>query len=413
MPAAREAERIQLELRQLQARNMRFADQYVGRVIEETGRFRRTLTDPELRSTVSNWRLAQANSAYTAAAGETPIVSTLDLMTLAALSRMVIEDTVLPRFGEKAAPLLAVHRELEVLAWTLSDEFLTKEQEDEVLAIMVEWRKEHPEVTSVAFVSFLDYARQIGRGTLTDTQRRSGLFAAIGIDPLSGIDPAVRQIQQTRLLAERTIFYLQRIPYIVPLQMEVVTSELLLRPEMRGALEDSDRISRSADRLAGVAEGLPAAFASERAALVDQLSNVLVAQQATLHPMLIELRQALEAADTTATSVDSVVRTIDAMIARPRAAAAPGTDPGRPFDIREYTRAAEEITRTANELKLLLTALDETAPVLSSKLDSTVAHGRSLVDHIALLAAVLIMLLIGGTLAAAVAYRRLTTRAKT
>ena len=86
--------------------------------------------------------LAQANSAYTAAAGETPIVSTLDLMTLAALSRMVIEDSVMPVFGGKqAAPLLAVHRELEGGAWTLSDEFLTKEQEDEVLAIMVEWRK--------------------------------------------------------------------------------------------------------------------------------------------------------------------------------------------------------------------------------------------------------------------------------
>ena len=365
MPAAREAERIQLELRQLQARNMRFADQYVGRVIEETGRFSRTLTDPKMRSIVSNWRLAQANSAYTAAAGETPIVSTLDLMTLATLSRMVIEDSAVPVFGDQTAPLLAVHRELEGLAWTLSDEFLTQEQEDEVLAIMVEWRRQHPEVTSVAFVSFLDYARQIGRGTITDTQRRSGLFAAIGIDPLSGIDPAVRQIQQTRLLAERTIFYLQRIPYIVPLQMEVVTSDLLLRPEMRGALEDSDRISRSADRLAGVAEGLPAAFATERAALVDQLSNALLTQQATLHPMLIELRQALEAADTTATSVDSVVRSIDAMITRPRAAAAPGTEPGPPFDIREYTRAAEEITRTANELLLLLAALDTKTPALA------------------------------------------------
>ena len=182
---------------------------------------------------------------------------------------------------------------------------------------------------------------------------------------------------------------------------------------MRGALEDSDRISRSADRLAGVAEGLPATFASERAALVDQLSNALLTQQATLHPMLIELRQALETADTTATSVDSVVRTIDAMIARPRAPAAPGAEPSPPFDIREYTRAAEEITRTANELKLLLTALDETAPALAGTVGDTVTRGQSLVDYLALRVALLIALLIGGTLAAALAYRFVARRINT
>jgi hypothetical protein len=33
----------------------------------------------------------------------------------------------------------------------------------------------------------------------------------LGIDPLSGLDPAIREIEQTRALAERTIYYMQRV----------------------------------------------------------------------------------------------------------------------------------------------------------------------------------------------------------
>jgi hypothetical protein len=130
--------------------------------------------------------------------------------------------------------------------------------------------------------------------------------------------------------------------------------------------------------------------------------------------MLVELRQALEAADATADSVDSVVKSIDTLMARRPTppAGAPAAEPGRPFDIVEYTQAAEQFTRTANELRLLLTALDGTAPALASTLGDTVAQGRSLVNHLALIAAALIMLAIGGTLAAALAYRSLANRMK-
>ena len=49
MPKAREAKQTQLEMRQLQAKCMRFADEYVGSVVEETTRFQRAFVDPELR----------------------------------------------------------------------------------------------------------------------------------------------------------------------------------------------------------------------------------------------------------------------------------------------------------------------------------------------------------------------------
>jgi hypothetical protein len=68
------------------------------------------------------------------------------------------------------------------------------------------------------------------------------------------------------------------------------------------------------------------------------------------------------------------------------------------------------VTRTANELRQLLATLDGATPALASTLGDTVAQGRSLVNHFALIAAALIVLAIGGTLAAALAYRSLANR---
>jgi hypothetical protein len=49
----------------------------------------------------------------------------------AVLSRMVIEDTVVPRFPSESPALLAMHRQLEERAWKLTDEFLTPAQTED------------------------------------------------------------------------------------------------------------------------------------------------------------------------------------------------------------------------------------------------------------------------------------------
>ena len=414
-PKAREAKQAQLELRQLQAKCMRFADEYVGKVVEETSRFQRTVVDPEVRKVVAGWVLSQANSAYTTAAGENAMVSALDLVTLAVLSRMVIEDSLVPRFPSESAPLLALHRQMEEEAWELVDDFLTESQIQDFHDIVAKWRARNPRVsTSVVFVHFLDFASEIGRPAPGETARRGNLFGLLGIDPMEGLDPAVRQLEQTRLLAERAIYYMQRLPYVVSLQVERMTSDMLYRPEVRELLADTDRISLSVERFAGVAEDLPDTFARERQAIIDQFANVLVAQEATLRPMLVELRQALEAGDGMAGSVDGVVKSVDTLLARwpaPPPGVAP-SPPGKPFDITEYTQAAAEFTRTANELQQLLTTLNAQAPALASTVGSTIDQGRSLIDYLALRIAALIALLIGGTLAATLAYRYLTVQRK-
>jgi hypothetical protein len=206
MPAAKRTAQLKEQMDQLQARSMRFADEYVGRVIEETAKFTSTIEDPEVRYLIAGWRLSQANAAYANASGPSPVVNALDLVTLATLSRMVVEDSLLPLYPDTGRQLLETHRDLEKTAWTLCDEFLTPGQIADFHSILDEWRAQHPKVSSVAFIHFLDFARQIGRPRPGEAERSGGLFAMLGLDPLAGLDPAVREIEQTRARAERTIY---------------------------------------------------------------------------------------------------------------------------------------------------------------------------------------------------------------
>jgi hypothetical protein len=408
LPGARAAEKLKLQTQERQARGMRFADEYVGRVVEETTRFRADFRGPDAQRLLLDWTLTQSNFAYTMAAGPSPLVNILDLVTLAVLSRMVVEDTLVPQYPQQGAALLELHRDLEAKAWKLTDDVLTPAQAEEFRGVLAQWRRQNPKVNSVAFIHFIDFAKAIGRPSPGEIAPPGGLFAFLGLDPLASLDPAVRQLEQTRLLAERTIYYLQRVPYILNLQVDRASSELLARPEVQGLLRDSDRISASVERFAGVAEAFPAKLTAEREALIRQLSGELLTQQQSMRPMLAELRATLEAGDTTATSVEGLIQAIERMMARFPANPIHVQAPQQGFDIQQYTAAAAEFGRTAQELQRLVGSIDAQAPALANSLDAAIARVDTLVDRLFWRLASLLVLLVLAILFAALAWRRMT-----
>lgn len=260
----------------------------------------------------------------------------------------------------------------------------------------------------MAFIHFFDFAKAIGRPASGETARPGGLFAFLGLDPLASLDPAVRQLEQTRLLAERTIYYLQRVPYILNLQVDRASSELLARPEVNGLLRDSDRISGSLERFAGVAEALPAKLTAEREALIQQLSSELLTQQQAVRPMLAELRATLEAGDATAASVEGLIQSIERLMARFPASSTDGQAPQQSFDIQQYAAAAAELGRTAQELQRLVGSIDAQAPALAGSLDTAISRIDSLVDRLFWRLAALLVLLVAAVMLAALAWRKMT-----
>jgi len=409
-PESRKDEATATHLLQLQARNMRYADVYVGTLMEATRRLEMAEADSQQRYALSGWLLAEANAAYTDASADNAYLGCLDLVTLATLSRMIIEQIGPERFPDQAANVLAVHRELESAAWELAAGILTPTQQSDLQRLLVDWRDKHPDSEVAPFVRFQEFVTDAptasGKSKVT---LPSSLMGLVGLDPMAGLDPAVRQVEQSRLLAERALYYAQRVPIIFDLQLDRSVNRLAAGPESQKLQQQTASLTSSAARFAAVAEAFPGTIAAEREALMRQLNDTLLAQAASLQPVLVELRGALEAGSTAATEVDRTTRSIDALVAR--FAKKPGEpDTGRPFDVTEYTQAAAEIGRAATVLDQLLGSAGTQAPRLGAALDAGASQGRSLVDYFFVRVAWLIALLCLGLLATLLLYRKLTPR---
>ena len=60
----------------------------------------------------------------------------------------------------------------------------------------------------------------------------------------------------------------------------------------------------------------------------------------------------------------------------------PGSVPGRPFDVTEYTQAAVTIGDTAKQLQTLVAMVDQDGPAATRLGESMRDHGEHLIDHL-------------------------------
>jgi hypothetical protein len=331
-------------------------------------------------------------------------------VVLATLSRIVVEDTLATLDANPQSPLPAVYRDLEQQAWANVANVLTREQLAELRGLLVAWRDKNPRVTLVGFVRFAEFAQTAG-WTPEATSAPGSIFGLLRLDPLAGLDPAVRQIEQTRQLAERMIFYVQRLPYLMDLQAARVVSQATLAPQVERANASLDRASRAMADYATIGASLPDTLARERDALIRQLSGEMLKQEATLRGLLNNLQTTLATGSETATAVNSAIASLDQLMARfPRNESGTAAAEGRPFDITEYTAAAAEFTGTARQLTDLLDKLGRESEPVAAAMAGGVEAGRGLVDYLFQRALLLGLLLIAAGLVAALGFRALAPR---
>jgi hypothetical protein len=412
--AEAKAEAQAMKLQELQLKVMRFADQYAGGISEPLTRFQMETQSAEERLAAQNWRLSQATSAYTIATGPNPVTNALDMVVLATLSRMVMEDSwVEEKYGERALPIRDVHRKLEPGAWALVAEILTETQMQQLNQVIDEWRAKNPQVRGVAYVYFKDFAKAIGHPKPGETQSSGSLFSLIGLDPLSNLDPAVKEITQTRYLAERTIYYLQRSPKLLDMQIERLAYQIAAMPETRGALQDVNRVSLAAEAAGNVAEDLPGFISHEREAIIHQFMQELGAQQQQMLALVTALKGALEAGTATSDSLQGTLRGLDDFLDRFKKegeAPAPSAEPKKPFDIADYATAAREFAATAKQLESLVAQLNAGVSPVGDLATQTIEDMRSLVDYAFWRLIALFLVLVAAVLGAALAYRYASRR---
>ena len=405
----RRAKEAAAEVSEMRQRCERYADSYAGRVLQSVAGVLHGTSDPHVYDQLTAFQLTQVNAAYTIATGESPLACALDFVVLATLSRLVVEESAAESGSLRAAELNKLYRDIEADAWDNAAKVLTPEQIEELRQIIVDWRLRNPDVRLVGFVRFSNFAR--AAGWTTGDGSSGSLLSLIGIDPLEGLDPAVRQIEQSRLLAERAIFYMQRLPYLVDLQTQRIIAQAAVSPSVEGVLMNLNQATGAMESYAEFAGALPDAFAQEREELIRQLSGEFLEQQAELRGVLVDLQSTLEAGSETALAIDATVQSIDRLMERfPAPEEAADAEPGKPFDINDYTMAATEFTRTARHLTDLVDVLGRESSQVAGIVEGGMEQGQALVDYLFRRALLLAVLLLLGILATALAYRWLSSK---
>ncbi len=240
----------------------------------------------------SNLRLGVATSAISAATARNARVGFGDLITIAMLQRMSLEESETPRVLDPIdrEQLHATFLREENALWNQLTQVITPQQANELRTMIVDWRKAHPDRASLTQVRLQELAawRQtptVSAGNWGDTS----LLRLLRLDPMQGLDPATAQIKESRLLAERLGFWAQRLPMVLGWQMELTSSRLLEQGSLNQVVQNSTQFttattqfSKATTEISQTYDKMLAELPKERQAAIEQTDKAVAAQLKSL-----------------------------------------------------------------------------------------------------------------------------------
>ncbi|QYK49478.1 MAG: hypothetical protein KF838_06405 [Phycisphaeraceae bacterium] len=284
-PVAVSASMTLQDARRVQSEVMDFADDMTIRLAEAIDQLEVAPSSLESRTIAHRLKFTVAHGATIIAAAQNPRIALVDMLVMISLQRALIERNIVPgRYGAEADRLRAVFESSESQIRGLAERSLTKEQLTEIDRLIQQWLDENPTRRYAAYVRLSDFAdaRQVTTGQ-AGPSRPSNVLGFLFLDPLSGLDPTTREIEQTRLFAERAMFYLQRAPMLLSWQAELLYIDTISEPEARQILANvastSDAITKLSDEFAELRQQLPNVLATERRAIMESLDGTIDTQR--------------------------------------------------------------------------------------------------------------------------------------
>jgi len=401
----------------LQLQLQRFADDYSAQTTAAIDEYVRRVGTDAARIDGMKWKLNATSAAVSIASGAHPQANLLDLVVLTTLTRMTVEDRMATSTNGPAAQLwLDTARVLESNVWTLAATVLNPTQVKELRETIAGWYARSPEARAAFFARPQEFAAMVKTSPQKGADLNS-VFSLVSLDPTAGLDPAVREITLTRLFAERAMFTAQRVPYLLRIQIELLTEQLARQPAAQVLLTNTARLSESADRLSRATESfsqtatqLPDRISAERKAILSALDQ----QEGKLRDLAAEVNRSLTSAEKMSTSLNTTITTFDALMKRfgvgePRTNAAPRTN-SQPFRILDYGTTAAQIGSMAKDLNTLITSVNQSVPQLTQVSQQATADAQRVVHRAFRLGLVLILVLLAGSVLAALAYRILANK---
>jgi len=281
-----EGQARQLKREQLTVEIMRYADRYAARMALEADRIKEKASSARLRYFATGWKLQSRTAVLNIAVGPNAVENLLDMLVLTSLTRYSVESYWAPTYlgGKVGADLLKASRQLEEEAWTGAARVLSPEQQDDLRGLIKEWIAKNPDQHYIWTVRFGGFSGQRA-ADLARVSETGGLLAEA--------QRAREAVDEVRAFSERVLYYMLRAPSLTRLEAQFGMIEVLQMPEVVRLLEDTDRMTRSAERYAVLADKLP----DEREAAISQLAHELSQErEAAISQLMGELGREREAA---------------------------------------------------------------------------------------------------------------------
>jgi len=398
---------------ELQEELMRSADIFLASVTTAAEKLRRDGA-PLSQIDLLTQKISYTTTVMALVTGPNALTNLLDMVVLVTRSRMVVEAYWLPGvYGESARPFLDTCREVETQLWQIATPLLTANQQEELRQTIQTLHQQDSDPPIFLPIQALNFVATVAKVGQKKRSEPTSVFSLLKLDPLSGLDPATRELAETRLFAERALFIAQRMPDLLRWEMELFTVKTTEMPQMQQLVTNSTQLAAAADRFSQVATQLPTLLRTER----EQLLGTLKEQETGLSALAREVQQMLATGGQMADSTILTLKTFQGVLEQLNSG--PQEPNAEPFRIREYQEAAAQIHATATELVVLLQALDGLAgsphlAQVSSQFSVLTQHaqtsGREVVDYAFQRALVLVVLGCGAVLATALIYRVLNAR---
>jgi hypothetical protein len=383
-----------VKIAQARAEAMSTADTYTTIVAQAADELRQNTKREEIVEWALQQRIATATACFTNATAPNGYVGLLDMLVYATLKREATEKYWVPSLlHEEGAPFVEALRRGEKSVWDTGAKVLSEAQLKELRGVIREWQDENPTQYYVSHIRFTDFANAMKTGSNSSQLKMpTSVFGLLYVDPLAGLDPVAKELQEYRGLTERLVFMINRMPTIMSWQVELASRHITSGPEIQKFVTDTSRFAdstgRFADatmRFADAVVKFPQHLTSERTAAIEQL-NVATTQQvkSAIEQLNVATTQQVKTAlDQTFAGIDqqrqAMVRDVEAQQSSIRAIVG---------DVRSVVDRAEEAGKTLN------TATGQT-------ITNTEQSARRTITHAIVLAGLLIV----GSLLALLLYR--------
>ena len=332
---------------------LRFADEYSMRMVGGVDNLRRG-TDALSRAEVLQLKIAIGSETWSIASGGNAVADLLDMTVFVTVMRMTLEDYSQPKvFGKSALPMLAYSRSAEADIWKLAGKVLKPEQQTDLRQSIAAWHRQNPLPESLVALRSLDFASRVEALEENEVSKPGSVFGLLNFDPLAGMEPAVREVAQTRMFGERALFLTQKMPTLLRWQTELLSINAVEMPAVQQLISNSTQLSGSVERFARVAEQLPEQLSTERAEIVKELQ----AQEKDIALLMGQGTQFSASLNTTFTTFDALMQRFG--VGEPKSGEPPPAN-AVPFRIQDYTQSAAQIEATAGRLTELLGMLNRT-----------------------------------------------------